>query len=79
MSQLTGDTEPAAVGFDDGFADGQSHAGSVDLHTLISSTIEFLEDKGLLEIVDARTAIGDADVQCLILSFRRDTDWSARG
>jgi hypothetical protein len=68
----------AAVGFDDGFADGQSHAGAVDLHALISSTIKLLEDQRLLEVVDAGTSVGDADgkrrVRCA--GFGRDSDGS---
>ena len=60
MPQLTGNSETPAVGFHYGFADRQSHAGSVDLDALVSSAIELFEDEGLLEIVDAGTAIGNA-------------------
>ena len=79
MSELAGEAEMAAVGFDYGFADGQSHASSVDLHALVPSTIKFFEDKRLLKIVDAWAAIGNADVKSLILGFRGDADRSADG
>jgi len=67
------------VGFYYGFADRQSHAGSVDLHALVSSAVKFFEDEGLLEIVDAGTAIGNADVECLVLGLGGDADRSAGG
>jgi hypothetical protein len=41
VPQLAGDPETSAVGFYDGFADRQSQAGSVDLHALVSSAVEF--------------------------------------
>ena len=46
----------------------------MDLHALVSSAIEFSEDEGLLKIVDARTAIGNADGECpvVVLGFRGD-------
>jgi len=79
MSQLTGNSETPAVGFYYGFADRQSHAGSVDLHALVSSAVEFFEDEGLLKIVDAGTAIGNAGDECIVLGFRSDADRSAGG
>src|SRR5664279_3311239 len=79
MPQLAGDAEAAAVGFYYGFADRQSHARSVDLHALVSSAVEFFENEGLLEIVYAGTAIGNADVECLVLGFRGDADRSLGG
>ena len=44
MPQLAGNTEAATVGLHDGFADGQPHAGAVDLHALVSSAVELFED-----------------------------------
>jgi hypothetical protein len=70
MPQLTRNSEAAAVGFHYGLADRQSHARPVDLHALVPSAIEFFEDEGLLEIVDAGTAIGNTDDECLVLGFR---------
>src|SRR5208282_5975324 len=80
VSQLAGDAEPPAVGFYYGFADGQPHAGAVDLYALVSSAVKFFENEGLLEIVDTGTAIGNADVECLVLvlGFRGDADRSTR-
>src|SRR5580704_7634159 len=70
----------SAVGFDDSLADCQSHARSVDLHTLVSSAVEFFKNERLLKIVDARTAIRNADGERLLiaLGFSRDSDRSAR-
>src|SRR5258708_260816 len=67
VPQLAGDAKPAAVGFDNRFTDGQTHAGSVDLHALVSSAVELFENKRLLKIVDAGTAIGNAESECLVL------------
>src|SRR5271169_1914751 len=67
VSQLAGDAEASAVGFHDGFADGQSHSGSVDLHALVSSAVELFEDEGLLEIVDAGAAVGNVDGEHLVV------------
>ena len=71
MPQLAGNAEPPAVGFHDGFADGQSHAGAVDLHPLVASTIKLFEDERLLEIVDTGTAIGNIDGEGLVLRLPR--------
>src|SRR3984957_13489224 len=79
MTQLAGDSQTAAVGFYDGFADRESHAGAVDLHALISATIKLFENQGLLEIVDARTAMGDAGGAYFIVRFGVDADGSAGG
>src|ERR1700721_3077706 len=81
VAQLACDSELAAVGFYNGFADGQSHAGSVDLHALIPAAVEFFEDERLFEIVNARTAIGNADGQHLLVvrGFGGTPDGSARG
>src|SRR5208282_3100372 len=81
VPQLAGDAKPSAMGFHDGFADRQSHAGAVDLHALVSSAVEFFEDEGLLKIVDAGTAIRDVDGEHLVpvLGFRRDADRSTGG
>src|SRR5437879_11722531 len=74
VPQLASDSQPPAVGFYDGFADCQSHAGSVDLHALVSSAIKFFEDEGLLEVVDARTSISNAGDECFVLGFCSDAD-----
>ena len=67
------------MGFHDGFADGQPHAGSVDLHALVSSTIKFFEDERLLKVVDAGAAIGNTDGECVAFGFGGDADRSTGG
>src|SRR5258708_29654581 len=79
MPQLTSDSKAATVGLHYGFADGEPHACPVDLHALISSAVKFFEDERLFEIVDAWTAIGNADVECLVLGFHGDADRSTGG
>src|ERR1039457_7544770 len=81
VPQLAGEAEAAAVDFDYGFADRQAHARAVDLNALVSSAVEFFEDEGLFKIVDAGTAIGNADVEGLVgvLGFRGDADRSTGG
>src|ERR1019366_6503572 len=81
VPQLAGEAEAAAVDFYYGFADRQSHARAVDLHALVSSAVKFFEDEGLFKIVDAGTAIGNADVEGLVgvLGFRGDADRSTGG
>src|SRR5882672_212549 len=63
MSQLAGDADASAVGFDDGFADRQPHSCSVYPDALVLAAVELFEDQSLLEVVDAGAAIGDAGGQ----------------
>src|ERR1700721_449711 len=77
MPQLAGDSEPPAMHLDDRFADRQPHAGSVDLHALVSSSVEFFKNKGLFKIVDAGPAVGNAGSDHLLLRLRGNADGSA--
>ena len=46
---------------DNGLGDGETHAGALHTITLISATVELLEDQRLLQILDSRSLIGHAD------------------
>src|SRR5208283_5160518 len=59
-AQLRGHADGPAVRLDNRLRDGQSHAGALNAVALVAPAIKLLEDKGLLHVVDARTAVGDA-------------------
>src|ERR1700742_1231197 len=77
-TRLADDADAAAVGFDDGFADRQSHPRAARAVTLIASAIELVENQRLLEGIDARAMVGDADLQLLLLHCLRHADRSLR-
>ena len=58
----------------DGFGDGEAHAGATDLITLITAAIELVEDEALFEGIDTRTAIGDAKDDGVGIGFGRNGD-----
>src|ERR1022692_182316 len=80
MPQLARYSKSPSVGFYNRFANRQPHARSVNLHALVSSSIEFFEHKRLLEVIDAGAAIGDVDGEHLVAVFRLcgDANWSVR-
>ena len=79
MAALAGKGHAAAVCFDDGFGDGQTHAGALYQIALILTTIEFFEDEALLEVVNAGAAVGDAGGDEIAGEFRGDGDGLADG
>src|SRR5271154_4711796 len=74
VSRLTGNADLAAVSFDDRLGDGQSHARALHLQALVATAIKLLEDQGLFEVVDARSAISDTDHHHAAPGFRSDVD-----
>ena len=75
MAQLAGHANRASVGFDDGFGDGQSHARSLNSRSLIAPTIKLVENQRLLEIINARTSISDADSELSISNLSSNMNW----
>src|ERR1700685_3158650 len=60
VAELAADSDGAAVEFDDGFGDGQAHAGALHARAQIASTIEFFEDHVQFHVVDACAVVGHA-------------------
>src|SRR5208337_2658597 len=78
-SNLAGDSYGPAVGFDNRLADGESHAGALHAVALVPASVEFVEDKSLLEAVNTWTAIGHAGDEKSAGHFAADKDRSAGG
>src|ERR1019366_4613753 len=79
VPQLAGQPEMPAMGFYDGFTDGQPHTGSVHLDALVSPAIEFFEYQRLFESVDPGPAVSNIDGEHLVLRFGRDADRGTGG
>ncbi len=62
------------MGFEDGFGDGQSHAGALDDVTLVSAAVELVKDQVQFHFFDSGAAIGDAGDDATSLSFGGDGD-----
>src|SRR5215472_1350430 len=60
VSQLARDANASLLCSNDCFGDGQAHASAADEVSLIFSPVKFVEDHGLLKIVDAWAAVGHA-------------------
>ena len=58
---------------------GKAHAGALHEVALILATIKFFEDEGLLEVVNAGAAVGDAGDDEIAGRFRGDGDGLGRG
>src|SRR5580698_8000183 len=78
VAGLAGDSDLAAMSFHDGFGNGEAHAGALDLQALIAAAVELFEDQRLVEVLDPRAAVGDADHQRAILHFSGDLNRRSR-
>src|SRR5580704_19195959 len=74
MAKLAGDADGSLVSGNDGFRDRQPHAGAAHKIALILAAIKFVENHGLLEVVDAGAAVGDAGGDGVASLFRGDGD-----
>ena len=63
-------TDPTTGGVTASFA----HAGALHLHPLVPAAIKLVEDQRLLEVVDARAAVGDTRHHHAIADFSGDVD-----
>src|SRR4029077_15825222 len=60
--------------FDDGLGDGEAHAGSLDLKTLIFAAVKFFKNEALLGIVNAIAAVSNTGDQKIAIGFGGDGD-----
>ena len=74
MPKLAGYVDATAMGFDNGFHNGQSHSGTLTAIALALSTIKFVENERALKVVDSASTIGNVRYEAVILHFRADED-----
>ncbi len=61
MAQLAGHADGPVLRDNQCLGNWQTHARSTYQVALVLAAIKFVEDHGLLEFIDSRTAVGDAD------------------
>ena len=61
MPELASDRDGAPVGGNDGFGDGEAHAGAPHLIAHVPAAIELVKDQALFERIDARSTVRDRE------------------
>src|SRR5258708_32828875 len=72
VPELAGHTDGSMLCGDQGLGNWQTHACSAYQIPLVFAAIKFVEDHGLLEVIDSGAAIGDADANDIPHQLRGD-------